>query len=148
MRQDTELTPEMALAKINAMHEFSESHPEAWKNELAHDLNHLMGRAVWWLETDRDEIDIKFGIAVVRVVERVAEFEELLTTEGKPVAITTLATFAAGQQLKKVKDALRAYHNALDTRKNGDIASDHLVKAVESALHTPWVRGATVKQNE
>lgn len=148
MRQDTELTPEMALARINALREFSETHPEAWKNELADDLNHLMGRAVWWLETDRDEIDIKFGIAVVRVVERVAEFEELLTTEGKPAAITTLATFAAGQQLKKVKDALRAYHNALDTRKNGDIAADHLVKSIESALHTPWVRGATVKQNE
>lgn len=78
MPTDTQkLTPNEALQRLYAIHEFSESHPEEWRNEVARDMNHLIGRAVWWLETDRDETDVDFGAAVVRIVERVAEFEKI-----------------------------------------------------------------------
>jgi hypothetical protein len=71
------------LCRLNAIHEFSEDHPEEWRNEVASDLNHLVGRATWWIETDRDETDIKFGAAVLRIVERVAESEKI-EAKGKP----------------------------------------------------------------
>lgn len=42
--------------------------------------------------------------------------------------------------------ALRSYHHALDTRKHGGIAADALVSAIETALGTPWVQGATLTE--
>lgn len=148
MSKPTELTPEGALEKLNEMREFSEKHPEDWKNQLAADLNHLMGRAVWWLETDNDDIDHDFGAAVVRVVERVAEFEELQTIEQKVVTKTTDATYSQGYRMKKILKALHDYHHALDTRQHGDVAADKCVKALEQALSRPWVRGATLEEGQ
>lgn len=84
MPTDTkQLTANKILERLNAIHEYSEEHPEGWKNEVARDMNHLVGRAVWWMETDRDEIDTLFGIAVLRIVERVAEFDKIIA-KGKP----------------------------------------------------------------
>jgi predicted thioredoxin/glutaredoxin len=78
-----QLTADEVLERLNAIHEFSEQHPEEWRNEIARDMNHLVGRAVWWVETDRHDIDTLFGAAVLRIVERVAEFEEI-KAKGKP----------------------------------------------------------------
>ena len=50
---------------------------EAWKNKLARDLNHLLGRAQYFLETSGDESDVAAACATLRVVKRVAEFEGL-----------------------------------------------------------------------
>jgi len=72
-----QLTIDEVYDRLQAIHEFSESHPEEWRNEIARDMNHLVGRAVWWIETDHDETDQKFGAAVLRIVERVAEFEKI-----------------------------------------------------------------------
>jgi hypothetical protein len=88
MSEDTKqaeqvLTSDQILEKLRAIHEFSEDHPEPWKNGVAHDLNHLIGRAVWWIETDGDQIDFEFGAAVLRIVDRVAESEEI-RAKGKP----------------------------------------------------------------
>ena len=72
-----QLFADEVLKRLNAIHKFSEVHPEEWRNQVARDMNHLLGRATWWMETDRDEIDTKFGAAVLRIVERVAESENI-----------------------------------------------------------------------
>ena len=83
MPDDTKLPADEVLDRLNAIHEFSEEHPDEWRNEVARDLNVLVGRATWWIETDRDETDREFGAAVLRIVERVAEFENI-EAKGKP----------------------------------------------------------------
>lgn len=148
MSDTPSLTPDQALERLNGLQEFAKNHPEEWKNQLAKDLNHIMGRAIWWLETDRDEIDAEFGAAVVRVVERVAEFEELQTVDHAPVIITTDRTYGLSRKMLKVKEALRAYHNALDTRKNGNVAALNLAAEIGEALGTPWVQGATLTEGK
>jgi hypothetical protein len=52
-------------------------HSDAWRNKLARDLNHLLGRAQFFLETSRDESDVSSACATLRVVRRVAEFEDI-----------------------------------------------------------------------
>ena len=84
MPHDTkQLTADEVLERLNAIHEFSEDHLEEWRNQVARDLNHLVGRATWWIETDGHLIDNEFGEAVLRIVERVSEFEEIVA-KGKP----------------------------------------------------------------
>lgn len=78
-----QLTADEVLERLNEIHEFSEAHPDDWRNEVARDLNHLVGRASWWIETDGHLIDNEFGEAVLRIVERVAEFEKI-EAKGKP----------------------------------------------------------------
>jgi ABC-type nitrate/sulfonate/bicarbonate transport system substrate-binding protein len=86
MQADTkQLTADEVLAKLDEIHEFSEKHPDEWRNEVARDLNQLIGRAVWYIETDRDDVDITFGNSVIRIVKRVAEFEEIKKDESKPI---------------------------------------------------------------
>lgn len=70
-------TPVSLLDRLYDLGEFSEAHREEWRNEVARDLNHLVGRAIYWIETDGDEIDSEFGAAVLRTVNRVVEFEEI-----------------------------------------------------------------------
>lgn len=79
--QTKQLTADEVLERLNNIYEFSEKHDDEWRNEVARDLNQLMGRAGWWVETDRDAIDTAFGNAVLRIVERVAGFEEIETVE-------------------------------------------------------------------
>jgi hypothetical protein len=49
----------------------------AYRKVLARDLNILTSRAVFELEVGPDGADTAFARAVVRVVERVREFEEI-----------------------------------------------------------------------
>jgi len=86
---EKQLSQDECLEYLNSTYEFSEKHAEEWRNEVARDLNQLMGRAVWWLETCGDESDIKFGNAVVRTVQRVAEFEEIEKGDRPCTAIPT-----------------------------------------------------------
>ncbi len=46
--------------------------------------------------------------------------------------------------VQMVKFALWKYHNALDLRKNGDVAAHHLKNDIEAILGTPWVQGKTI----
>ncbi len=46
--------------------------------------------------------------------------------------------------IQMVKFALWKYHNALDLRKNGDVAAHHLKNDIEAILGTPWVQGKTL----
>jgi len=69
-------------------------HSEEWKNQVAQDLMMLLGRAQYFLETDRDESDVAAAQATLRIVRRVAEFEGIrrqtkapLTPENCPVCI-------------------------------------------------------------
>lgn len=80
---DKTLYSNEVLERLSAIHEFSEEHTEEWRNEVARDLNHLIGRAVWWIETDGHTIDSEFGAAVLRIVERVAESEKIVA-KGNP----------------------------------------------------------------
>ena len=75
------MSVEAILAKLYLFGEFSTEHAEPWRNQVADDLNQLVGRAIWTIETDGDETDLEFGAAVVRIVERVAQSEEI---EPKP----------------------------------------------------------------
>ena len=52
-----------------------DSQREHWKNEVARDLMTLLGRAQYFLETDRDESDVAAAQATLRIVRRVEEFE-------------------------------------------------------------------------
>lgn len=89
MPTDTkQLTTSEVFDRLNAIRDFYEEHPEEWRNRVARDLNHLVGRATWWIETDGHEIDNEFGDAVLRIVERVAEFEKI-EAKGKPNGTTT-----------------------------------------------------------
>lgn len=76
-----QLTPEQLLEKFRELYEFSQSHQEHWRNEVADDLNELIGRAVFVLETSCDDVDLSFGNAVLRIIERVADFEDIETIE-------------------------------------------------------------------
>jgi hypothetical protein len=50
---------------------------EEWKNEVAMDLNTLLERARYFRETSNDETDKELERVTLRVVERVAAFEEI-----------------------------------------------------------------------
>lgn len=63
------------IARLKAMHEFSEDHPEEWRNEIAKDLNELIRHGIW-LRTARKRTSI-YAAAVLRIVERVSEFDEI-----------------------------------------------------------------------
>jgi hypothetical protein len=52
-----------------------------WKSRLADDLNTLLGRAQYFLETSNDASDKEAAEATFRVVDRVVEFEELEAEE-------------------------------------------------------------------
>jgi len=52
-----------------------ERQDQGWKNQVAEDLMHLLGRAMYFLETDRDESDVAAARATLRIVRRVEEFE-------------------------------------------------------------------------
>jgi hypothetical protein len=52
-----------------------ENQSDEWKIHVAHDLNTLLGRAMYFLETDRDESDVAAAQATLRIVRRVEEFE-------------------------------------------------------------------------
>lgn len=69
------LTPEQVYDRLRAIHEYAEDHPEEWRNEVARDLNSLVGRATYEIETDEDECNNNLAAAVLRIAERVAETE-------------------------------------------------------------------------
>jgi len=52
-----------------------ERQPHKWQNQVAQDLMHLLGRAQYFLETDRDDSDVAAAQATLRIVRRVEEFE-------------------------------------------------------------------------
>jgi len=89
MADTKQMTRDECLEWLTKTYEYSEEHEEEWKNEVAADLNQLMGRAVWWMETCGYESDILFGNAVIRTVQRVSEFEELERTQNPCKAIPT-----------------------------------------------------------
>lgn len=65
------MTPEITLDT-----RFDETaHAEDWKNQVAFDLNYILGRAVYHLETTNDGSDRNFAKAALAIVTRVAEFE-------------------------------------------------------------------------
>ena len=70
-----QLTADEVLERLNAIRVFSQSHDEAWRNQVAHDLGLLVDREVCFLETHGYSSD--YAAAVLRIVERVAEFEEI-----------------------------------------------------------------------
>lgn len=72
-----QLTSDEVWKRLRACPEFSEEQGEEWKNQVASDLNHLVGHAIWNIETDTHHLAVEFGAAVLRIVERVVEFEKI-----------------------------------------------------------------------
>lgn len=54
-------------------------HEEAWRNEVAKELNMLLGRAQYFKETSNDESDEDVERVTLSIVHRVREFEEIKT---------------------------------------------------------------------
>lgn len=52
------------------------------------------------------------------------------------------ANFKASPALDAVRQALRDYHYALDTRKHGGVAAGNAIHAIEAALGMEWNQGA------
>ncbi len=50
---------------------------EPWRNEVAKDLNNLLARAEYALATTADESDVMFVESCLRIVDRVASFEDI-----------------------------------------------------------------------
>lgn len=69
--------PLQVLSRAVESMQFSEAHADEWRNKVAADLNALLGRAEYELDMCGDESDISFARAVLRICERVAEFEEI-----------------------------------------------------------------------
>ncbi len=59
-------------------------------------------------------------------------------------AVATTSQSQDNAIVQMVKFALWKYHNALDLRKNGDVAAHHLKNDIETILGMPWVRGKTL----
>lgn len=86
MPTDTkQLTDEEVLERLRK-HELSEKHDEEWKNDVARDLNLLVAREIYNIETHGLVSD--YVPAVLRIVERVSEFEKIVA-KGKPNGTTT-----------------------------------------------------------
>lgn len=54
---------------------------EQWRNEVAKELNILIGRAVYFSETSNDSSDQEAEVATLSIVQRVRDFEEIKTVE-------------------------------------------------------------------
>ena len=66
------------MAKVTALPRYDEKgHDEKWRNDLAKDLNTLVSRVEYFRGTSNDESDKAAEKATLRVVQRVAEFEEI-----------------------------------------------------------------------
>lgn len=52
---------------------------EDWRNDVARELNTILGRVQYEMETclPPDEFDVEFAEAALAIVQRVAEFEEI-----------------------------------------------------------------------
>lgn len=65
------------LNRCRALEFDAKKHDEQWRNDVAADLNEMLGRIQYQLETDGDDCDCRWAAATLRVIERVAEFEEI-----------------------------------------------------------------------
>lgn len=70
-------------ARLRASRNFSKEHDEEWRNEVARDLNLLVIRALFLIENYPDGNYTNYAEAAIRIVERVAEFEEIETVKRK-----------------------------------------------------------------
>ena len=71
------------MKTVTLQTEFKEKgQTEEWKNEVAKELNILLGRAQYFRETSNDESDQEAEMATLSIAQRVAEFEELEVADG------------------------------------------------------------------
>ncbi len=73
----TQKEVEELLGEIGSIHFAESGQIDTFKNEVAKDLNHLLGGAVWRLGNWGDSSDVDHANALLRIVRRVAEFEEI-----------------------------------------------------------------------
>jgi len=74
------LTIEQLLEKCNAT-EYTRRDADEWRNAIASDLNEMLERVQYQLETDGDKCDISWANATFRIIDRVAEFEGIQKTK-------------------------------------------------------------------
>lgn len=122
--------------KVTLQTHFDEQgHNEDWRNAVARDLNTLIGRAVFFAETSNDESDQAAEAATLRIVERVAEFEDI-TEAGTPGS--TLADELAALQ----KEIDRVDWNARDPNNGPSRVPDRLIVGRLRDIHQLCQRGA------
>lgn len=93
MPTDTKpLTDNEVIALLAGLGKFSEDHCEEWRNEVARDLNHLVEREIYNFETHGLLSD--YSRAVLRIVNRVVEFDEISRESKKPEAVWQLNTYS------------------------------------------------------
>lgn len=54
----------------------------------------------------------------------------------------------ADETIDTVREAIREYYYALDSRKHGDIAAHNALSIIEHTLGMHWVRGAEKERRE
>ncbi len=59
------------------------AHKEPWRNKVAAQLNELLGRIEFTLETGGDESDVSFSKAALSIIERVEIREEIKRSKPK-----------------------------------------------------------------
>jgi hypothetical protein len=52
-----------------------QGHIEPWRNQLAADMNQLLGCAQWRFGTWNDDTDTEYALAALRIVARLSESE-------------------------------------------------------------------------
>lgn len=71
------------LEKLRVLPKFSEKHDEAWRNAVANDLNLLSAHALFMVGNFGGVITANYTAALMRIIERVAHFEEIQMVDRK-----------------------------------------------------------------
>jgi hypothetical protein len=76
---DVELERRATHAHDRCKATFRTDHHDAWRNKIAAQLNTVLGRIQYEMETclPPDECDVDFAEATLALVDRVADFEEI-----------------------------------------------------------------------
>lgn len=75
------LTDNEVIVRLIDLGKFSEAHTDDWRNQTARYLNSLVTREIYVFETHGIVSD--YSAAILRIVERIAEFEEIKTVVSK-----------------------------------------------------------------
>lgn len=114
---------------------------EDWSGEpealAAHDEHLAAAQALELIEQPGDDLTKRL-IAACRHTTLTWEDRRAV---GEAIARLQTTTPAQGDAVEPVRQAIRDYYFALDSRMHGILAADKALKAIESALGTHWVQG-------
>jgi hypothetical protein len=115
------------LERIKTM-QLKEKQSEQWQTDLASDIEKVLGRTVFELETSGDESDILFAEAIIKICARVIDFEWLECVIPREVVILgTGSTEVSGDAFR---GSLERAENQV--KANGDTLLEMIPKLYDS----------------